>query len=120
MKLTKQKLKEMIKEELMNEASYSSKEVKNIITEKKELSANFVKQIAQMTDRNNHTLARFQLSKYLGNDSLALYYSSAENINKVFGNTPQELSKLNQKMEKELYKQIQRTYSNAKDIIGSL
>ena len=30
------------------------------------------------------------------------------------------LNKLNQKMEKVLYKEIQRTYSNAKEIIGSL
>ena len=31
-----------------------------------------------------------------------------------------ELNKLNQKMEKVLYKEIQRNYSNAKEIIGSL
>jgi len=36
MKLTKSKLKEMIREELLNEASYSSKEVKRIIWDMKE------------------------------------------------------------------------------------
>ena len=94
--------------------------LKNILLEKKELDSRFIKDIAKMTDRNNHTLARFQLAKYLGNDKLSLYYSAAENINKVFGHTPPELNKLNQKMEKVLYKEIQRKYGNAKEIIGAL
>ena len=41
-------------------------------------------------------------------------------LNDVFGGYGPELSKLNQMMEKELYKDIKRNYSNAKDIIGSL
>jgi len=94
--------------------------LKNILLEKKELNPRFIKDIAKMTDKNQHTLARFQLAKYLGNDKLSLYYSSVENINKVFGHTPPELSKLNQKMEKVLYKDIQRKFGNAKEIIGAL
>ena len=41
-------------------------------------------------------------------------------LNDVFGGYGPELNKLNQKMEKELYKELNRTYSNAKEIIGSL
>ena len=76
--------------------------------------------VAKMTDRNNHTLARFQLAKYLGNDKLSLYYTAVENINKVFGHTPPELSKLNQKMEKRLYKEIKKRFANSAEIIGLL
>ena len=94
--------------------------LKNLILEKKELNPRFIKDIAKMTDSNNHLLARFQLAKYLGNDKLSLYYSSAENMNKVFGHTPPELSKLNQKMEKELYKQLYRKFSNYDDIYNAL
>ena len=94
--------------------------LKDILLEKKELNPRFIKDIAKMTDRNNHTLARFQLAKYLGNDKLSLYYSAAENINKVFGHTPPELSKLNAKMEKELYRQLYRTYSNYDEIYNAL
>jgi len=92
----------------------------NIVSEAKKLDQRFLDDINKMTQRNNHTLARFQLSKWLGNDKLSLYYSAAENINKVFGHTPPELNKLNQKMEKELYKQIKRKYANAEEIIGLL
>ena len=94
--------------------------LKNILLEKKDLDSRFIKDIAKMTDRNNHTLARFQLAKYLGNDKLSLYYSAAENMNKALGHTPPELSKLNQKMEKVLYKEIQKTYLNSAEIIGLL
>ena len=94
--------------------------LKNILLEKKDLNPRFIKDVAKMTDRNNHTLARFQLAKYLGNDKLSLYYSSVENINKVFGHTPPELSKLNQKMEKQFYKAIKKKFANSAEIIGLL
>ena len=55
-----------------------------------------------------------------GNDKLSLYYSAAENINKVFGHTPPELSKLNQKMEKQFYKAIKKKFANSAEIIGLL
>ena len=41
-------------------------------------------------------------------------------LNDVFGGYGSELSKLNQKMEKELYKQLYRTYSNYDDIYNAL
>ena len=43
MKLTKQTLRKMIKEELVKEASYSSKEVRNIIWDMKEYVDKLVK-----------------------------------------------------------------------------
>ena len=92
----------------------------NIVSEAKKLDQRFLDDIHKMTQRNNHTLARFQLAKYMGNDKLSLFYSSMENLNKVFGGYGPELSKLNQKMEKELYKQIKKSYANAEEIIGLL
>ena len=94
--------------------------LKNILLEKKELNPRFIKDVAKMTQRNNHTLARFQLAKYMGNKKLSKFYAAMEQLNDVFGGYGPELSKLNAKMEKVLYKEIQRTYSNAKEIIGSL
>ena len=43
MKLTKKRLKQIIKEELVKEASYSSKEVKNIVWDMKEYVDKLVK-----------------------------------------------------------------------------
>tara|TARA_B100001123_G_C14826579_1_gene834423 strand:+ start:359 stop:661 length:303 start_codon:yes stop_codon:yes gene_type:complete len=94
--------------------------MKDLLTEAKKLDQRFLDQLHKMTQSNNHTMARFQLSKWLGNDKLSLYYSAAEHMNKVFGHTPPELNKLNQKMEKELYKQIKRKYANSAEVIGLL
>ena len=94
--------------------------LKNILLEKKEMPANSVKKIAQLTDRNNHTEARRLLSSWMGNDRLMSFYEAMATLNKVFRGYPPELNKLNQKMEKELYKDIQRKFENVKDIIGAL
>ena len=96
--------------------------MKNILLEKKELDSTHIEKISKMTDRNDHLGARTYLSYLLGGTKgkLRQYYDAASQINVVFGHTPPELSKLNQKMEKELYKAIKKYYSNAKEIIGAL
>ena len=93
---------------------------KKQLNEKKELDTRFITQIHMLTQKNNHTLARFQLSKYMGNKKLSKFYAAMEQLNDVFGGYGPELSKLNQKMEKELYKAIQKTYLNSAEIIGLL
>ena len=96
--------------------------LKNILLEKRELNPKYVKELSQMTDRNDHLGARTYLSYLLGGTKgkLRQYYDAASQINVVFGHTPPELSKLNQKMEKQLYKDIKKQFSNAKEIIGAL
>ena len=96
--------------------------MKNILLEKKELDSTHIEKISKMTDRNNHLGARTYLSYLLGGTKgkLRQYYDAASQINTVFGHTPPELSKLNQKMEKQLYKDIKKQFSNAKEIIGAL
>ena len=65
-------------------------------------------------------MARQTIAFYLGNSKFTKFYQAMEKMNDVFGGYGPELSKLNQKMEKVLYKEIQRNYSNAKEIIGLL
>ena len=96
--------------------------LKNILLEKKELDSKHIEKISKMTDRNDHLGARTYLSYLLGGTKgkLRQYYDAASQINVVFGHTPPELSKLNQKMEKELYKQIKKKYANSAEVIGLL
>ena len=97
--------------------------LKNILLEKKDLDSKIIQKISKMTDRNDHTGARTHLSYYLegGNrGKLFKYFDAASQMRDIFGHVPPELSKLNQKMEKELYKAIKKQYSNAKEIIGAL
>ena len=96
--------------------------LKNILLEKRELDPKYVKELSKMTDRNNHLGARTYLSYFLGGSKSKMrqYWDAASQINVVFGHTPPELSKLNQKMEKELYKQIKKKYANSAEVIGLL
>ena len=94
--------------------------LKNILLEKKDLDSKVIKTVEKYTQMNRHTDARIILSKALKNKGLIKFYDAMYELNDVFGGYGPELSKLNQMMEKELYKDIKRNYSNAKDIIGSL
>ena len=98
--------------------------LKNILLEKKELDSTHIEKISKMTDRNDHLGARTYLSYFVEGSSnrgkFFKYWDAASQINDVFGHTPPELSKLNQKMEKQFYKQIKKTFSNAAAIISVL
>ena len=94
--------------------------MKNILLEKKEFQQVYLDKLNSLTQRNNHTDARVFLSVMMGNKKLENFYKAMHELNDLFGGYGPELSKLNQKMEKELYKAIKKYYSNAKEIIGSL
>ena len=57
---------------------------KQQLNEKKKLDQRFLDDIHKMTQSNNHTLARFQLAKYMGNDKLSKFYAAMEQLNDVF------------------------------------
>ena len=90
------------------------------LNEKRELPTNGITKIHTLTQRNNHTEARRLLSSWMGNDKLMSFYEAMETLNKVFNGFPPELSKLNQKMEKALYKDLKKSYANADIIIDAL
>ena len=92
----------------------------NLVTEKRKMGDKQLLSIKKMTDRNNHTENRRKLSSLMGNDKLAQFYKAMATLNLVFNGTNGEMNKLNQKMEKELYKQIKKSYLNAEEIIGLL
>ena len=97
--------------------------LKNILLEKRELDPKYVKELSQMTDRNDHLGARTYLSYFLqgGNKGkFWRYFNAASEINDVLGGTPSQLSRLNQKIEKDFYRAIKNKFSNAKEIIGAL
>ena len=49
-----------------------------------------------------------------------MFYKAMKQLNNVFGGYGAELSKLNAKMEKELYRQLYRKYSNYDEIYDAL
>ena len=94
--------------------------LKNILLEKKEFNKPFLDKIKWMTSRNDHTEARIYLSIMLQNKKLEKFYRAMSDLRDVFGGYGPELSKLNQKMEKELYRQLYRKYSNYDEIYDAL
>ena len=90
------------------------------LTEKQEAPPGLIKIVSQMTDRNNHTEARWEIAKRLKNKKLEKFYQAMSMLNDVFGGYGPELSKLNTKMEKELYRQLVRTFKNYDDIYNAL
>ena len=94
--------------------------LKNILLEKKELDSKKIAEIEKLTKRNNHTTARQYLAYWSGNEKLRTYYLAMAQLLDIFNGYPPELSKLNKKMEKELYRHLVRTYSNYDDIYDVL
>ena len=94
--------------------------LKNILLEKKELDSKKIAEIEKLTQRNAHTTARQYLAVWMGNRKLRKFYLAMAQLLDVFGGYGPELSKLNKKMEKELYKDIKRKYANSAEIIGLL
>ena len=97
--------------------------LKDILTEAKNLDQKYLDKIHKMTQANNHLAARVYLSLLIEGHkkgNFYKYWNAASEINVVFGHTPPELSKLNQKMEKRLYKEIKKRFANSAEIIGLL
>ncbi len=92
--------------------------LKNILTEKKELGGAKIYQIDMATDRNHHNEARRLLAVVMGNKKLAKVYTAIEDLNMALGHLPSELSKLRMKMDKELFAQAKKTYSDYDIIKG--
>ena len=92
--------------------------LKQILTEKKELGGAIINKIDRLTDSNNHNMARRVLAVAMGNKKLAKVYAGMEEINMALGHLPPELSKLRMKMDKDLFKQAKKTYSDYEQIHG--
>ena len=90
------------------------------LTEVRNLDSKYIQKVAKYTDRNNHTQARIFLSHMMRNKKLLKFYNAMKDLNDVFGGFDGHLSKVNQKMEQELYRQIKKQFKNAKEIIGAL
>ena len=93
---------------------------KQQLNEKKDLDTGVITKVHMLTQRNNSTEARILLSKTMGNKKLEKFYNAMLELNDVFQGFPPELSKLNQKMEKELYRQLVRSYKNYDAIYDAL
>jgi len=109
MKLTKQKLKQIIKEE------------KKLLTEKKELDQKIIDKVAKMTDWNDHNGARIELAKWVKNKKLLKAYEGVKAIHDFHGSLPPCLYELRYKLlDKRLESEIEHMFTNAEDIWNAM
>ena len=92
--------------------------LKNILTEAKELPQKEIDFIAKLTDQNNHNAARLQLSQLMRNRRLEKGYQAISTLANMF-NQMNELMKAREKLDKMLFSQAKRMYSNYDDIYGA-
>ena len=88
------------------------------ITEAKELPQKDIDYIAKMTDYNNHNQARLHLAQVMKNRHLEKAYQAIITLHIMF-NQMNELMKARQKLDKMLFTQAKKMYSNYDDIYGA-
>ena len=88
------------------------------MTEGRELPQKDVDYIAKMTDQNNHNQARLHLAQVMRNRHLEKAYQAVITLHLMF-NQMNEMMKAREKLDKMLFQQAKRKYSNFRDIYGA-
>ena len=92
--------------------------LKELLTEKKELGGALINKIDSLTDRNNHNEARLELAKQMKLKNLVKAYEALMVLHDTF-NQMNELMHAREKLDKDLFKQAKRTYSDYDAISGA-
>jgi hypothetical protein len=91
--------------------------LKQILTEKKELGGAIINTIDRLTDRNNHNEARLELAKQMKLKNLVKAYEALMVLHDTF-NQMNELMPAREKLDKDLFKQAKKIYSDYDAIEG--
>ena len=91
--------------------------LKDILTEKKELGGALINTIDSLTDKNNHNEARLELAKQMKLKNLVKAYEALMVLHNTF-NQMNELMRAREKLDKDLFKQAKKMYSDYDAIHG--
>ena len=89
----------------------------NKLTEKKELGGAMINTIDRLTDSNNHNEARLELAKQMKLKNLVKAYEALMVLHDTF-NQMNELMHAREKLDKDLFKQAKKMYSDYDAIQG--
>ena len=93
--------------------------LKDILTEKKDLDQKYVKQVAQMTDRNNHSEARQALARGVKDKKLEQAYRNLQKVADYMGRA-NETNVTRQYLDLRLKTALQKKFSNWAEAWGAL
>ena len=92
--------------------------LKDILIEKKELGGALINKIERLTDINNHNEARLELAKQMKMKNLVKAYEALMVLHFTF-NQMNELMHAREKLDKDLFKQAKKMYSDYDSIEGA-
>ena len=92
--------------------------LRNILTEKKELGGAMINKIDNLTDRNAHNMARLTLAKAMGNKILMKNYEALMVLHTKFRDM-NDLTSARNRLDKELFAQAKKMYSDYEQIHGA-
>jgi len=88
-----------------------------VLTEKKELGGALINKIDSLTDKNAHNMARLTLAKAMGNKILMKNYEALMVLHTKFRDM-NDLTSARNRLDKELFAQAKKTYSDYEQIHG--
>ena len=91
--------------------------LKHILIEKKELGGALINKIDNLTDRNAHNMARLTLAKAMGNKILMKNYEALMVLHTKFRDM-NDLTSARNRLDKELFAQAKKVYSDYDAIQG--
>ena len=92
-------------------------ELKEILTEKKELGGAYINQIERLTDRNNHTRARAELARHIGDKRLIKAYEGLMYVEDLLRDA-NDTSGARSRLDKKLFAQAKKVFSDYDAIKG--
>ena len=92
--------------------------LKNLLVEKKELGGAMIDKISNLTDRNAHNMARETLAKAMGSRVLVKNYQALSTLHTLFRDM-NDLKDARARLDKMLFAQAEKMYSDYKDIYMS-
>ena len=92
--------------------------LKSLLLEKKELDSSIVSKIQSLTSRNAHNMARETLAKAMGNKKLLKAYEAISALHTFFYDM-NDLMDARRRLDKDLFKQAKKMYSDYEQIYGA-
>ena len=92
--------------------------LKSLLLEKKELDSSIVSKIQSLTSRNAHNMARETLAKAMGNKKLLKAYGAINTLHTFFYDM-NDLMDARRRLDKDLFKQAKKMYSDYEQIYGA-
>ena len=92
--------------------------LKDILTEKKELGGAIINTIDNLTDRNNHTRARAELARHIGDKRLIKAYEGLMYVEDLLRDA-NDTSGARSRLDKKLFAQAKKVFSDYDAIEGA-